>query len=356
MLTSKEPMKEISNTSNRNQTQQQQSKLKDIKNSKHKEQPQPQPKHQQITNAKNSKMAMIKRNSKRNAQVSVTKTDDLLLPGSPNYFPSLFVKKITAKYHPDSSCMSNIHGISVSHDNLIWVSHLKNCVQLLNSSGDVLLAIQLDYCPVFNCCTPAGDLLVTQGYGGDSRPVITMISRDGKSRVLADLSLYATNLCGILYENESIFVVAHSRKTQEGVSSPINYFIIKLSTTGEVDSLYKSEKEYEFINKIISLNGQIIALRTSDTAMIPLKGKMISSEKLNKVCIKSVYSASASIDNFGNVILGSYTDLFIVHPNLETMHKIDAGVGSIVSTAVDKNNQLWLGTSSGVLYSAQYLK
>jgi hypothetical protein len=90
--------------------------------------------------------------------------------------------------------------------------------------------------------------------------------------------------------------------------------------------------------------------------MMPLKGEIISSEKVNTVDISSLYSASASVDNLGNVIIGSKNKLFIIHPNLEIMHQIEADVGSIISTAVDKNNQLWLGTASGGLYSAHYLK
>ncbi|XP_048780746.2 uncharacterized protein LOC125683532 isoform X2 [Ostrea edulis] len=312
-----------------------------------------EPKHCRI-----SKPNTIKRKSTKAARKLVTKINDPLLLGRerspPKYFSTLFVKKIDTRYYPEASGMSKIHGISVSNDNLIWVNHLRECLQLLNTSGKILQSIHLDHSSVFNCCTPSGDLLETQGYAGGSKPVITMISRDGNSRVLADLSSYATNLCGILCGNEAIFVVAYSSKAEYG-GSPRSYFIIKLSMSGEVEEIYNTEKGCDDINNIISLNGQIIALRTDDSTMIPLKGKIISSEKINGVCIESVYSPSASVDNHGNVILASNTEVLIIDPSLEFMHKIDAGIGSITSTAVDKNSQLWLGTESGGLYSAQYL-
>jgi hypothetical protein len=53
---------------------------------------------------------------------------------------------------------------------------------------------------------------------------------------------------------------------------------------------------------------------------------------------------SASNGNLGNVIVASNTDLFIIQQNLEMMHKIDAVVGFIVSTFIEKNNQLWIGS------------
>jgi ligand-binding sensor domain-containing protein len=91
--------------------------------------------------------------------------------------------------------------------------------------------------------------------------------------------------------------------------------------------------------------------------MLPLNGDQISSERVNEVSINDSYSASASVDNFGNIIMGSNNELFIIHPSVEVMHKIESDIdGLITSTAVDKNNQLWLGTALGGLYSAQYLK
>ncbi|XP_055995490.1 uncharacterized protein LOC130046368 isoform X2 [Ostrea edulis] len=361
-LTSKAPDKEmVSSMFIPKQKPRKLSRVQVLKNSNQTNEKQLQINIEQSTETKHCKISKantIKRKSTKAARKSVTKVDDPLLLGrqrSPSkYFSTLFFQKIDARYYPEASRMSNIHGISVSNDNFIWVNHLRGCVQLLNVSGEILRTIHLDHSPVFNCCTPSGDLIETQGYAGGSKPVITMIARDGNSRVLADLSSYATNLCGILCENETIFVVAYSSRF-ENCGSTRSYFIIKLSMSGEVEEIYNTKKGSDDINHIISLNGQIIALRTNDSAMIPLKSKIISSEKINGVCIESVYSASASVDNLGNVILASNTELLIIDPSLKYMHKIDTDIGSIISTAVDKNSQLWLGTASGGLYSAQYL-
>ncbi|XP_048729775.2 uncharacterized protein LOC125647132 [Ostrea edulis] len=154
---------------------------------------------------------MIKQKSTKTPPKSVTKTDDPLLPkreqSPPKRFSTLFFEEIDSRFYPEASGTSAIHGISVSNDNLIWVNYLIGCVQLLNTSGKILRTIDLDHSPVFNYCTPSGDLLETQGYAGVAKPVITMISRDGNSRLFVDLSSYATNLCGILCENEAIFVL-----------------------------------------------------------------------------------------------------------------------------------------------------
>jgi hypothetical protein len=294
----------------------------------------------------------MKQSSKKTANKLPPETDNHCLSGkecSPKIFVSLFLKKISTKCYPESIIKSNIHGISVSHDNLVWVNQSKRCVHLLNSSGEVLRTIHLDYDPVFNCCTPSGDLLVTQGCAAGNKPIITIITRDGKSRVLADLSPHATSLYGILCEKEDIYVAA------EGDRFPYTHFIMKLNMRGEIERVYNIENDC-FINQVISLNGQIIGLGSRDTVMMSLKGEVISAKKVNIVGIKCVYSASASVDNLGNVILALDSKLFTIHPNLKIMHRIDAGVGPIISTAVDKNNQLWLGTASGELYSAHYLK
>jgi hypothetical protein len=351
-LTSKSSEREISNTPCQKQNNRRRNgKVNKISNQK----VEPRASIQQIIKAKHSRISktkMIKQSSKKTVHELATETGNLLLLGeefSPDSFSSLFVKKITPRCHSELSDNGEIHRISVSHDNLVWVNHLKKYIHLQHTSGEVLRKIRLKYSPVFNCPTPSGDILVTQGCAGGSKPVITLVSRDGNNRELADLSPYAINLYGILCENEDVYVAV------EGNRSPHTNCIFKLSMSGEVERVYNIENDC-FINKIISLNGQIIGLRTSGTIMMPLKNEIISSEKVNKVDIQSLYSASASIDNFGNVIMASYNKIFIIHPNLEIMHTIDADVGSIISTAVDKNNQLWLGTVSGGLYSAQYLK
>jgi hypothetical protein len=79
----------------------------------------------------------IKEAQPSNSQQTVTKTDNSLLPTRGTLptktFSILFLKRIDAKFYPKASQMSNIHGISVSNDNLIWVNHLGKCVQFLNT-------------------------------------------------------------------------------------------------------------------------------------------------------------------------------------------------------------------------------
>ncbi|XP_062617456.1 uncharacterized protein LOC134279120 [Saccostrea cucullata] len=263
-------------------------------------------------------------------------------------FSNLFLNKITVKKHHTLDQMeANIHGISVSEDNLVWVNHLKNTVQLRSTTGEVIRTFELDFKPVFNCCTPSGDILVTEGYGVNAKPTISFISREGDVKALADLSSYASHLCGILCQDERIYVVA---------AKDNNYFIIKLNMNGEVECVYHTQQPSGNINQIISLNGQIVAIRINSDGFMPLEADHISSRKMNKANI-TLYSASASVDRFGNVIMASNASLFIINSNLDYMHEIATGTSEdIISTAVDKQNQLWFGTRSGKLYSTKYLK
>jgi hypothetical protein len=277
----------------------------------------------------------------------------------PKIFHTLFFEKIDSKSYPGASHISSIYGISVSDDNLIWVNHLGKCVKLLQNSGDILQTFNLDICPVFSCCTSSGDLLVTQGHSPFSKPVITLISRNGNTCVLADFSFCATNLSGIMCEKETIFVIAYTNKP--GVHKGYKgYFVVKLGITGQVEGFCYTEKKFNYvnhINQIVSLNGQVFVFRSRDSTMLPLKGEVISSEGVNALSTHNTYSASASVDNLGNVIIGSTTGLVVIHPGLEIIHKIEIDIDETVfATAVDKNNQLWLGTASGNLYSAHYLK
>ncbi|XP_062582069.1 uncharacterized protein LOC134243857 [Saccostrea cucullata] len=265
-------------------------------------------------------------------------------------FSNLFLKKITVKnHHTIHEKEGNIHGISVSEDNLVWVNHLINTVHLRHTTGKMIRSFKLDFRPVFNCCTPSGDILVTQGYGAGAKPTISLISREGDVKELADLSSYASNLCGILCQDERIYVVAFMALDK-------NYFVIKLNMNGEVEHVYHTQKASENINQIISINGQIAALRTNSDGFMPLEVDHISPRKMNKINI-TLYSASASVDKFGNVIMGSNASLFIINPGLEYMHEIPTGTSEeIISTATDQQNQLWFGTRSGKLYSTKYLK
>ncbi|XP_061172104.1 uncharacterized protein LOC133181586 [Saccostrea echinata] len=290
---------------------------------------------------------------KKESMKLVKKTQDIEAStshSSEKDFTDLFFKKIAVQLHPISGSLGEIHEISVSHDNLLWVNYLYNTVHLRNTTGEILRSFKLDARAVFSCCTPGGDLLLTQGYGGNSRPVITLLSREGDNKVLADLSSYATYLFGILYKDERVYVVANCAESRK-------YFIVKLDMNGEVESVYNTKNAHDSINQIIFLNGQIVAFRINDVDMIPLETGAISSVAMNKVNIRNAYSGSASADNLGNVILGSNAQLFIINPSLQLVHKLDTGIsGRIISTAVDQQNQLWFGTADGKLFSTKYLK
>jgi hypothetical protein len=365
MMTSKSPEKEIvssSSSQNRKTTKQFENRMHNSKKSSQTKEAKRHSNIQQSMNTKHckipSKTKTIKQNSKKAHKLG-TKTNIIPVVSKrenspPKYSPILY----SQKFYPISWGLSKIHGIAISNDSLVWVNHeFKNCVHLVNRPGEVLRTVHLPYSPAFNCCTPLGDLLVTHSYCSGSKPVITLVTRDGKSRVLADLSSHATQLCGIVCQNEAIFVIGHHMHAEDYDECVTRCFIIQLNMSGEVKGVYKTEKDHDNIIKLISLNGQIIAIRTHDFAMLPLEDGIISSEKINKVCIQNAYSVSASVDNLGNVIVASDGDLFVIHPGLESMHKIDTDIkGCITSIAVDKTNQLWLGTKPGKLYSAKYLK
>ncbi|XP_061166965.1 uncharacterized protein LOC133175851 [Saccostrea echinata] len=302
---------------------------------------------------KKSKANMIKQTLPRNERtILVKEIQNTVALKEETYakdFSNLFLAKITIKHYPTiEQKVACIHGVCVSENNLVWVNQLGGTVYLRNTTGEVIRTFEVDFRPVFNCCTPSGDVLITQGYGG-SKPIITSISKEGDVKVLADLSSIVSNLCGILYQDEKIFVVAHHANGKK-------YFIMKLNKNGEFECVYHTQKASDDINQIISLNGQIVAIRAHSDGLIPLEADQISSAKMNKVNI-TLYSASASVDKFGNVIMASNASLFIINPSLEFMHEIDTGISEeIISTAVDQQNQLWFGTRSGELYSTKYLK
>ncbi|XP_061172090.1 uncharacterized protein LOC133181582 [Saccostrea echinata] len=307
----------------------------------------------------NSKAESFKKSKAKMINQILPKNKDILVQEKQNTVPdetsaktfsSLFLKKIKVKlHHTLDHTWANIHGISVSEDDLVWVNHLVNTVHLQNTTGEVIRTFELDFRPVFNCCTPSGDVFLTQGYGANAKPTISLLSREGDIKVVADLSSYASNLCGILCQDERIYVVAYCAEDK-------NYFVIKLNINGEVENVYHTQKASDNINQIISLNGQIAAIRTNSDGLMPLEADRISSVKMNKVNM-TLYSASASVDKLGNVIMASNASLFIINPSLEYMHEIDTGTSEeIISTAVDQQNQLWFGTRSGKLYSTKYLK
>lgn len=263
-------------------------------------------------------------------------------------FADMFLNKLELVAHIDIGNSSPIHGISVTQDNLVWVNYLSNRVNLYNSSGDLLRFFDLDYHPVFNCCMPSGDLLVTTGFSTGAKPTIEYISRKGNTRLLADLSTHADLLCGILYQDERIYVIGD------------RYIILKVDMNGEVEKDFEIESTEVNVNHLISQNGQIFVLNNDIFSMYLLGSDEISTKVINKVEVDKSYSASASVDNFGNIIVGvdpPASKIVVIDPRLERKHEIGCDLlGRIRATAVDKQNQLWIGTDDGNLYIAKYLK
>lgn len=265
-------------------------------------------------------------------------------------FADMFLNKLELVAHIDIGNSSPIHGISVTHDNLVWVNSLSNRVNLYNSSGDLLRFFDLDYHPVFSCCMPNGDLLVTQAYSIGAKPTVEYISREGNTRVLADLSTHTYALCGILYQDERIYVIGHGNK----------YIILKVDMNGEVDKVFETKPDRVNVNHLISQNGQMFALNTQIFSMYLLGSDEMSTKVINKVEVDKSYSANASVDNFGNIIVGvdpPASKIVVIDPRLERKHEIGCDfLRRIRATAVDKQNQLWIGTDDGNLYIAKYLK
>ncbi|XP_052699112.1 uncharacterized protein LOC128176662 [Crassostrea angulata] len=274
----------------------------------------------------------------------------------PGMFAKMFLKKldlVSCIKGMDENNYSQIPGISVTHDNLVWVNHLQNKkeVKLYNSAGELLRSFDLDYYPVFNSCMPNGDLLVTRIHTVGAKPIVELFSREGKTRMLADLSTHTEKLSGIIYQDERIYVIGHSCYKSS---------ILKLDMNGEVEEVFEPKPECITIEHIISQNGQIFALKNDIFSMHLLGSDKISSEAINKVVVDKSYSASASVDNFGNIIIGVHSPgpkIVIIDPRLERKHEIRCDFSErIRSTAVDKQNHLWIGTDDGHLYIAKYLK
>eukprot|EP00105_Crassostrea_gigas_P017072 XP_011434707.1 PREDICTED: uncharacterized protein LOC105333431 isoform X2 [Crassostrea gigas] len=267
-------------------------------------------------------------------------------------FADMFLNKLDLVAHIGIGNRSPIHGISVTHDNLVWVNSLSKRVNLYNSSGDLLRFFDLDYEPVFNCCMPNGDLLVTQAYSIGAKPTVEYISREGNTRLLADLSMHTSLLCGILYQDERIYVIGHADKN----------IILKVDMNGEVEKVFETKPDRVNVNHLISQNGQIFALNTQmfSMYMYMLGSDEISTNVINKVEVDKSYSGSASVDNFGNIIVGTdppASKIVVIDPRLERKHEIGCVfLGRVRATAVDKQNQLWIGTDDGNLYIAKYLK
>lgn len=98
------------------------------------------------------------------------------------------------------------------------------------------------------------------------------------------------------------------------------------------------------IKIIISHHGQIIAMCTTEFAMLPIPNSEMSSEAINRMHLKNIYSANVFVDNLENVIGASGSKTIIIDPSLEHVFEMDTDIqGTILSTAVNQQNQLWIG-------------
>lgn len=268
-----------------------------------------------------------------------------------NEFGDMFLKKVDVKTQIPFLMNKRTCGISVTHDNQVWVNYEQNHVKLFSASGDELRSFDLENTPIFNCCTPNGDLLVTQGYAANARAEVQLIPREGTGRMFADLSSYADFLCGVCYQDEKIYVLGDKSNP-----TATQYFVLRLDMNGEVEEVFETT-ECRLMNHLISHHGQIFAMRTSEFAMLPLDDGKISLEAINRVRLKNTYSASASVDNLGNVIVASVSKIIVINPSLEHAFKIDTDIQAYIhATAVDQHNQLWIGTHDGNLFIVKYLR
>ena len=265
-------------------------------------------------------------------------------------FAKLFLKKMNIITKINIGMNTCIHGICITNDNLIWVNDSKHHVKLFDSAGNILRSVDLEKSPVFNCCTPNGDLLFTEGYALGARAEVIMVPREGDPRRLADLSTYAKKLCGLICQEEMIYIVCRGK-------TPQKYFVIKLDMEGEVKETYRASPKNVNINQIISIHGRLYVMGTNNSSLFPLENDRISTkDKVNKVSLRNTFSASACVDNHGNVLIGSRLTIYVMDPSLQRLHKIRTdALGSIRSTAVDHRDQLWIGTYEGNLYAAHYL-
>lgn len=126
-----------------------------------------------------------------------------------------------------------------------------------------------------------------------------------------------------------------------------------------MEKLSKSLKQTQNaeIKIIISHHGQIIDMYTTEFAMLPIPNSEMSSEAINRMHLKNIYSANVFVDNLGNVIVASGSKTIIIDPSLEHVFEMDTDIqGTILSTAVDQQNQLWIGTEDETLYIVKYLR
>lgn len=126
-----------------------------------------------------------------------------------------------------------------------------------------------------------------------------------------------------------------------------------------MEKLSKSLKQTQNaeIKIIISHHGQIVAMCTTEFAMLPIPNSEMSSEAINRMHLKNIYSANVFVDNLGNVIVASGSKTIVIDPSLEHVFEMDTDIqGTILFTAVDQQNQLWIGTEDETLYIVKYLR
>lgn len=124
-----------------------------------------------------------------------------------------------------------------------------------------------------------------------------------------------------------------------------------------MEKLSKSLKQTQNaeIKIIISHHGQIVAMCTTEFALISIPNSEMSSEAINIMHLKNIYSANVFVDNLGNVIVASGSKTIVIDPSLEHVFEMDTDIqGTILSTAVDQQNQLWIGTEDETLYIVKY--
>ena len=178
----------------------------------------------------------------------------------------------------------------------------------------MLRSVSLEQPPVFNCCTPTGDLLFTQEYAGGARAEVITVLREGNPRILADLSSYARTLCGILCQEEKIYVVCWNLSSWK-------YFVIKLKMNGEADETYKTMPQTN-INHIVSHHGTLYAMEVSDFSLLPLENDKVFTRDTSQVGSIKNYLAGTCIDNHGNFIVRSDSEIHVIDPSLICLHKI----------------------------------
>lgn len=124
-----------------------------------------------------------------------------------------------------------------------------------------------------------------------------------------------------------------------------------------MEKLSKSLKQTQNaeIKIIISHHGQIVAMCTTEFALISIPNSEMSSEAINIMHLKNIYSANVFVDNLGNVIVASGSKTIVIDPSLEHVFEMDTDIqGTILFTAVDQQNQLWIGTEDETLYIVKY--